>query len=54
MWLQHQPAQWFAIDDDLDGWPEDDREHVFACSPLIGLSGEATQAKLKTKLEMWR
>jgi hypothetical protein len=42
------------MDDDLEGGPEDDRTHVLGCSPLIGLSGEAAQAKLKTKLELWR
>jgi hypothetical protein len=51
---RRQPARWLAIDDDLEGWPDDDRAHVVGCSPLIGLSGEAAQAKLKTKLEVWR
>jgi len=50
---RRQPAQWFAIDDDLEGWPDDDREHVVACSPWVGLSGEAAQANLKKKLKAW-
>lgn len=50
---RRQPAQWFAIDDDLEGWRDDDRAHVVDCSPLVGLGGNAAQAKLKTKLAMW-
>lgn len=50
---RRQPAQWFAIDDDLEGWPDDDRVHVLDCSPLVGLGGTAAQAKLKTKLATW-
>lgn len=51
---RRHPAQWFAIDDDLEGWPDSDRERVLACSPLIGLSGESARVKLRTKLEAWR
>lgn len=50
---RRQPERWFAIDDDLEGWPDNDREHVVGCSPLVGLGGESAQARLKARLETW-
>jgi hypothetical protein len=50
---RRQPTQWFAIDDDLEGWPDCDQEHVVACYPSTGLSGEATRLNLKIKLKTW-
>lgn len=50
---RRQPTRWFAIDDDLEGWPANELTHVLACSPLTGLGDPSAQAELTAKLEVW-
>jgi hypothetical protein len=51
---RRQPTRWFAIDDDLEGWPANELTHVLACSPLTGLGDSSAQAELTARLEVWQ
>jgi len=43
---RRMPTSWLAIDDDLDGWPENEMDHVVFCDPESALGNERTQQAL--------
>lgn len=43
---RRQPAQWFAIDDAVDDWPESLRAHLVPCESHLGLGDEAARRSL--------
>lgn len=42
--------QWLAIDNDADGWPDDQRHHLVLTDDNLGISDPQTQAELRSKL----
>jgi len=49
--LRRKPAQWLALDDDIDGWPEWARDNLIECDGATGLSNPRVQNELRLKLE---
>ena len=48
---RHGIEDWFAIDDDTEGWPEDQRHRLVAIeNPTMGLFDEDVQARLREVL----
>lgn len=45
------PASWIAIDDDVRGWPDADRDRLIFTDPNCGLSTPEVLAELARKLE---
>lgn|SRR2546427_8100066 len=43
-------TDWFAIDDDDDGWPEQQRQRLVHTDPDLGLSDERVREELRSKL----
>jgi hypothetical protein len=41
-----KPTRWLAIDDDVDGWPQEDREWLVQTAVGIGLSSPSVQRDL--------
>lgn len=48
--LRRRPAQWLAIDDDTQNWPEWARGNLVACDGSTGLSSPLVQAELHAQL----
>jgi Swiss Army Knife RNA repair-like protein len=44
------PARWLAIDDDLQGWPEQARLHIVPMPIVLGLSSPAAALELQRRL----
>ena len=50
-YLRHQrDARWLALDDDDEGWPEAERDHLICTDADRGLSDLETQRRLKDAL----
>ncbi|WP_458068475.1 HAD domain-containing protein [Rhodanobacter sp. BL-MT-08] len=49
--LRRMPAYWLAIDDDMEGWPENEMDRVVYCDPENALGGEQAQALLIDRLK---
>ena len=47
---KHQIPRWLAIDDDVIGWPDDQRHSLVECSSWHGLSQPETQVELRDML----
>ena len=47
---KHQIPRWLAIDDDVIGWPDDQRHLLVECSSWHGLSQPETQVELRDAL----
>jgi hypothetical protein len=45
------PMPWLAIDDDAEGWPETQREHLIQTEPMRGLSAPEARHELADKLQ---
>lgn len=43
-------ANWIALDDDGEGWPDGRQSHLVHCDPLRGIGDLAAQAELREKL----
>lgn len=50
---RRNPPNWFALDDDAIGWPDEARQHLVACDPLRGLNEQSTCRSLELKLKRW-
>ncbi len=48
--LRRQPAKWFAIDDDVFGWPPAYRDHLIQTRGAFGLSDADVQEAIRTAL----
>lgn len=48
---RHELTDWFAIDNDAQGWPEDMKHHLVHTDDWKGLSGEHAQDDLTIKLQ---
>ncbi len=48
--LRRQPTKWFAIDDDMFGWPAAYRDRLIATDGASGLSDSAVQEAIRTML----
>lgn len=49
--LRRRPAQWLAIDDDTENWPEWARPRLIACDGNTGVSSLEVQQELQQKLQ---
>lgn len=49
--LRRRPAQWLALDDDTENWPEWARHNLVACDGGQGLSCPRVRAELHEKLQ---
>jgi hypothetical protein len=47
---RRRPAQWLAIDDDVEGWPEWALPHLIATEESVGLNSPEVQAQLQQRL----
>ena len=47
---RRQPRTWLAIDDDIEGWPDDLRQNLVACQGNSGLSRKDVRDELTYKL----
>ncbi len=47
---RRRPADWLALDDDVDGWPVDHLDHLVPCDGALGLSSPKTEMYLRAKL----
>lgn len=43
-------ARWLALDDDDDGWPDDERDHLVYCDPVLGLAEPGKTVELRERL----
>lgn len=41
---------WIALDDNGDGWPSGEREHLVLCDPEFGLSLQRSELEMREKL----
>lgn len=49
--LRRRPAQWLALDDDAENWPEGARHNLVPCDGSAGLSCPRVKAELHVKLQ---
>jgi hypothetical protein len=47
---RRHPTRWIAIDDDLQGWPEESLERIVAMPLVLGLSSPAAALELQRRL----
>nr|WP_283255917.1 HAD domain-containing protein [Dyella humicola] len=47
---RRQPAQWLALDDDANGWPDAALAHLVRCDPQLGLSEPRVCLQLEERL----
>jgi hypothetical protein len=47
---RRHPTRWIAIDDDLQGWPEESLERIVAMPLVLGLSSPAAALELQQRL----
>ena len=48
--IRRRPRTWFAIDDDVEGWPPATRSRLVVADPIRGISPESVRAAITTML----
>lgn len=48
---RRKPRHWLALDDDVEGWPEEAQENLIACDGALGLSSPQVRDELRQKLD---